>query len=335
MIRNLLLTCALIATFATVTYAQQKYQEVIQAIEHTTQKAIYNPRLLKQKFWTDFVAQLKADVAQGKIKTDADMRKAFARNRKNFPFSHYYLYKKTKESQRVQAGKVSKRKFLHLEEKSPQTAYLKIKSFSGTAAEIDQVFAQIFAKNYQNLIIDLRNNPGGTIEAGLQFATYMFPKEVNGGIFLTRRWYNKHEAPPAPKDYAKHPYFSKMNFKVIQQYMLQKEAFTLKLVPAKQTFKGKVYVLTNGGTGSTCEPLVYGFKQYKFATLVGETTTGAMLSGYPIDLPHNFVLFLPVGDYYTADGKHIDMVGVAPHVKVASDKALNKALELIRNRQEK
>jgi C-terminal processing protease CtpA/Prc len=74
---------------------------------------------------------------------------------------------------------------------------------------------------------------------------------------------------------------------------------------------------------------VYGLKQHKFATLVGETTAGAMLSGFPIDLPHGFALFLPVGDYYTADGKRIDMVGVSPNIKVNQAQALEKALELI------
>ncbi len=335
MTRNLLLTCVLTLTISAMTYAQQKYQEVVQAIEQVTQKAIYNPRLLKQKFWGEFIAHLKADIAQGKIKTDEDMRKAFLRYRKNFPFTHYYLFKKTADIKRVQAGNVSKRKYLYLEEKSPKTVYLQVKSFDGTTAEVDEVFARIFAKNYQNLIIDMRNNTGGTIEAGLQLATYLFPKEVGGGIFLTRRWYNKHATPPATTDYAKYPSFSKTNFRVIQQYMLQKEAFTLKLIPAKQTFKGKVYVLTNGSTGSACEPLVYGLKQHKFATLVGETTTGGMLSGYPIDLPHGFALFLPVGDYYTADGKRIDMVGVSPNVRVNEAKALEKALELIRNKQGK
>lgn len=335
--KSIILTYTLCLSLTLSAWAQdkniQKYQEVLATIEQATQKGIYNPRLLKGDYWKVFLKNLKEDISQGKIKTDKDMIRAFFKHRKNFPFTHYSLYKKSKRSEANRAGKVSKQKFMFLEEKSPQTAYLKVKSFDGTATEVDEVFAKIFAKGYQNLIIDLRGNTGGTVESGLQLASYLFPKEVDGGIFLTRRWYAQNTNPPAAKDYSKYPYFSKANFKLMLKYYQTEAAFNLKLIPNKRIYKGKIYVLTNGGTGSTCEPLVYGLKRYKLATIVGGTTTGGMLSGYGFNIAHNFVLFLPMADYYTPEGTRIDMVGVKPNIEVLGKNALKHVMKMIEKKQ--
>lgn len=335
--KSIILTYTLFLSLTLSTWAQdkniQKYQEVLASIEQATQKGIYNPRLLKGKYWKTFLTNLKADIAQGKIKTDKDMMQAFIKHRKNFPFTHYYIYKKSKRSEESRAGKVSKQKLMYLKEKSPQTAYLRVKSFNGTATEVDDIFDKIFAKKYQNLIIDLRGTPGGTVESGLQLASYLFPKEVDGGIFLTRRWYAQNANPPAAKDYSKYPYFSKASFKLMLKYYQTKAAFNLKLIPNKRIYKGKIYVLTNDGTGSTCEPIVWGLKKNKLATIVGGTTAGAMLSGYGFNIAHNFVLFLPMADYYTPEGTRIDMVGVEPDIKVLGKDAFKRAVSLIEKKQ--
>ena len=99
--------------------------------------------------------------------------------------------------------------------------------------------------------------------------------------------------------------------------------------PSNPVFTGKLYILTNGNTASTCEPIAYALKSTKKATIIGERTRGAMLSASPFVVSGKYLLMLPVGDFYTHDGVRLDKAGVAPDVEVKSADALTKALELI------
>src|SRR5690606_12524647 len=87
-------------------------------------------------------------------------------------------------------------KYVFLVEKSPETVYMKITSFSGTATEMDSIFKIINQKNYKNLIVDFRNNAGGSVEAGMAFTTSVVDSAFYGGVFLTQKWFNQHKQPP-------------------------------------------------------------------------------------------------------------------------------------------
>ena len=60
---------------------------------------------------------------------------------------------------------------------------------------------------------------------------------------------------------------------------------------------------------------------------MGGRTAGAMLNGEKFEVGNGFTLFIPTADYYTSDGKRIDQIGVAPHIK--SKEALEYVLEEI------
>ena len=94
-------------------------------------------------------------------------------------------------------------------------------------------------------------------------------------------------------------------------------------------FTGNLYVLTNGNTASTCEPIVYALKNSKKATIIGEKTRGGMLAASPFVVSGKYLLMIPIADFYTYDGVRLDRVGVNPDIPVKSDDALNKALEII------
>jgi C-terminal processing protease CtpA/Prc len=123
--------------------------------------------------------------------------------------------------------------------------------------------------------------------------------------------------------------FSEASFELIIKGIHTTDGLCLVVYPEKKPFPGKIYVLTNGNTGSTCEPLVYGLKHSKRATIVGEKTYGGMLNGEQFNITKNFRLWVPTADYYTSDGKKIDRIGVAPDVVCKSDEALEKTLVLI------
>ncbi len=247
----------------------------------------------------------------------------------SFRFLHYALMKSIEENK----GKENKQQksYLTLEEKNDKTAYLKITSFAGAAQEVDSIFNIIKQKNYQNLIVDLRNNVGGSVEAGMAFATNIIDKETFGGVFLTQKWFNNNKELPTPDDYKNLPHFTEANYDLIIEGIHQTEGLCLKIIPKKQVYQGKLYVLTNHKTASTCEPIVYELKKQNRAIIIGETTAGSMLNGEMFDLVNGFKMFIPTADYYSSDGYRIDQNGVKPNVETKSDDVLNRAINLIQN----
>ena len=182
---------------------------------------------------------------------------------------------------------------------------------------------------YSNLIVDLRNNPGGSVPAGMAFATNVADTTFYGGVFLTQRYFEDHQSPPNVEEYTGFPHFTAANYDLLMEGIHNTKGVCLKIIPQQQTYNGKMYILTNGNTASTCEPIVYAFKHRKRAIVVGETTAGAMLTGEEFDLGNGFKLFLPTADYYAADGYRIDQKGVTPDIEVKQEEALEYVLNMI------
>lgn len=86
-------------------------------------------------------------------------------------------------------------------------------------------------------------------------------------------------------------------------------------------------VLTDRRTASSSEALVYGIKLHGLATVVGERTSGVMLSGEQFPIGDGWMVMLPTADFYAADGYRIDGAGVEPDVHAPPREALARALE--------
>lgn len=290
-----------------------------------TEQRIYNKDVLRTKEWKDFVKEMKG--VSGQVQDDLEMIFAFFYCAGKLPLSHYALLQMPDETaaDKDQHPEVSAKQ-VTLEEKSGETAYMKIASFSGTAAEMDSTFALILRKGYKNLVVDLRNNPGGSVEAGMAFAAYLADSSFYGGIFLTQQYFNKHKTLPTTAEYSEFPHFSAANFDLIIEGIHNTEGLCLKVIPKENVYKGALFILTNGKTASTCEPIVYGFKQQKRGRIIGTRTAGAMLNGEIFPLQKDFKMVIPTADYYTADGYRIDQQGVLPDIEVKQD-----ALEYVLN----
>ncbi|MDN5782315.1 MAG: S41 family peptidase [Luteimonas sp.] len=92
-----------------------------------------------------------------------------------------------------------------------------------------------------------------------------------------------------------------------------------------------LFVVIDAHTGSAAESFAYTLQQAGRATIVGEDSGGAANPGGPIKTPGGLVVFVPTGSPVNPFSHgNWEGVGVQPDVRVASDKALDVALDLAR-----
>jgi hypothetical protein len=301
------------------------YSKITQKAIGIAKENIYSKALLQSKDWKSFEQNIRETSL--KMKDDLELVFAFYYYAGKLPVSHFSLLRLPAKDPGGEEDKPSKQ--ISLEEKSPETVYMKITSFAGTREEMDSAFKIIIGKHYRNLIVDLRDNPGGSIEAGMSFATHIADTAYYGGVFLTQKWYVTHSAIPSANDYNKLPVFTESNFDLLIEGIHKQEGLCLRVIPAKDRYKGRLFLLTNGSTASTCEPIIYGLKQLKRATIVGEKTAGAMLNGEFFAIEDGFSVIIPTAEYYASDGYRIDQQGVKPDIEVKEKEALNYVLNTV------
>ncbi|MDR2979952.1 MAG: hypothetical protein LBV02_05895 [Bacteroidales bacterium] len=301
----------------------ENYPDLFKATAKLTEDKIFNKEILQTKKWKAFVKDMTKVSAN--VQDDLEMIFAFFYYARKLPISHYALMKIPVSENNNTINADSKPVFL--EEKSPPTAYVKIASFNGTATEMDSIFQIIIARDYKNLIVDLRDNPGGSVEAGMAFATSVADSTFYGGVFLTQKWFNKHNQPPTMESYPTFSHFTDASFDLIIEGIHNTDVLCLKIIPKPTVYKGNLFILTNHNTASTCEPIVYGLKQQKRAIIVGEITAGVMLNGEMFDVDKGFKMFIPTADYYTSDGFKIDQNGVKPNIETKQEEALYYVLK--------
>ena len=298
------------------------YPAIIDSALALTQNKLYDPAILNTTGWKDFSREMKR-ISNTATDDAAFIMAFFYYSHQSLPFTHYALYRSMDTTDKKDLGS---EKCVQLTAKSPHSLYMHITSFSGSAEEMDSAFAQIAQQGYDTLIVDLRDNSGGTVEAGMAFIRHLIPDTTYGGIFLTQKYFAHHTAPPKTTEYKDFPHFSKANFDLIIKGISDYPGICLIGYPQSPVYKGRTYILTNGNTASTCEPIVYVLKSNHLATIVGGQTAGAMLNGELYPIKDGFTLVVPTATYYTADGFKIDKTGVSPDIKVKADSALDYVL---------
>ena len=288
----------------------------------TIEENIYSREALQSKEWRKF--QKEMEELCNTVEDDIELFLGFNILTQSLPFTHLNLLI-SEETVDAEEGE-STQKTVVFEEKNEATAYLLIKNFSSSKEELAAILPEIVAnQNYKNLIIDLRNNPGGGIDAAFEFAKHITNTDMEVGYFVTNKLqYSGYE----PQLFATLPELQPKSTKAFTDEL--RTTSGVKLIfkkPANPVFTGNIYVLTNGNTGSTCEPIVYALKKSQRAQIIGEKTYGGMLAGCPFDVSGKYRIMLPIADFYTADGVRLDRVGVEPDIE--SDDALLKAMEII------
>ncbi len=232
---------------ADIAYPLNDYGKIIAEAIDTSQTKIYNRDILETKKWKQFAETITEKSSD--FKDDIELVFAFYYFVRKLPISHFAL---TRISEQNEDQDTVPKKYLKLTQISESTALLKITSFSGTATEVDSVFSIIDRKGYENLIVDLRDNPGGSVEAGMAFARNVVDTTMIGGIFLTQKWFNHHSNIPTESEYNQFPVFSDANYDLIIEGIHREKGLVLKVYPTKDNYKGKLFIITNNNTASTC-----------------------------------------------------------------------------------
>ncbi len=189
--------------------------------------------------------------------------------------------------------------------------YVEITNFSErTHEELINALANLERLGQRALIIDLRNNPGGTLNAALQVANEFVSQAPL--LYLE------------DKDGNRTPFDS---------------------VPMKKQPARPIVVLINGGSASASEIVAGALQDNGLAVLVGTTTFGKGLVQSLYPLRDGSALTVTEQGYLTSGGKDINGVGIEPDIVVEVtleeeeaiylgeaeyDPQLEKALEVLR-----
>ena len=160
-----------------------------------------------------------------------------------------------------------------------------------TKAAIDQAMA--FLRGGDAIVIDLRDNGGGSPEAVRYLASYFVPA---GTTLVT--FYLKQNAPTRS---------------------------IAEAVPGGPIAGKPVYVLTSGHTASAAEEFASHVAGFGFGKLVGETTTGAAYRNDLYPVAGAYVLSLSIGRPELPKGGNWEGTGVKPAIATAYDRALAAA----------
>ena len=211
-----------------------------------------------------------------------------------------------------------------------KTAILTVNTMMGvdTKERIFEAYREISKNETKSLIIDLRNNRGGTF-AGIPLVCHVLTDSIDAGIFVSRKWWENNKKEPKLEDVQDlKPWqgWSLMSFWTdVQKVPLTRIQFT----PMHPHFGGKVYVLTSKKSASATEFTVDAFAHEENVTIIGESTAGEMLSQKMFDLPHGFQLSLPIAEYYSTRIGRIEGKGVKPDIAIDQSVAIDLAISLI------
>ncbi|MFH2054976.1 MAG: S41 family peptidase [bacterium] len=199
----------------------------------------------------------------------------------------------------IENGRRANWNFEKLEHLPGNVGYMKFNQFAdaeyagGTA-----IAALSFLAYVDALIIDLRENGGGSPSMIQLISSYFFDESVHLNSF-----YIRHED-------------------TVKQF------WTQSFVEGPRMADVDIYVLTSSYTFSGAEEFSYNMKNLKRGTIIGETTGGG---AHPVSthvFPKlNFGVRVPFGRAINPiSGTNWEGVGVEPDIKVPADQALDRAL---------
>lgn len=181
--------------------------------------------------------------------------------------------------------------------------YLKMTGFTGAGLSGPTLPAAMeFLSGTDALIIDLRENSGGSPSMVALLASYFFDGTVP--VHLNDLEFRK---------------------KGTREYALT-QWWILPYVPGPRYVDKEVYILTSHETPSAAEGFSYDLQTLRRATVVGEVTWGGANPGDIIRLGDHFQVFMPTGRAINPITKtNWESVGVKPDIEVRQEEALKAA----------
>jgi hypothetical protein len=306
-------------------YSQNNYNQLYKSIFEKTDSNIFNSNYLKTLSFRK--AKKELENVSHKIRDDYEFYYSFYLSTtiaRQLNFTHFYLKTNTSSS---------KTPSIVLREINSNTCVLDIDGFQGDRLKIDSLINKIQSKNYQNLIIDLRNNGGGTFETASSLGNFISTKPIIAGLFPNRNWYDKTKSYPTIADTNEFTSFNNGTLEQFFEIANTKSGVYIETIPNDKPFKGNLYLLVNNQTASTAEVVTMAFKEYKLGTIVGTKTSGALLSMKWFKLNDLFEIGIPTNDFVSVHGFRVDKKGIEPDIKTGSKDALNHTLELIKQKE--
>ena len=166
----------------------------------------------------------------------------------------------------------------------PGYGYLRITGFSETTADdVNHAIARLKRDNpagIKGLVLDLRNNPGGVLEAGVAVADAF----LNEGVIVTADG----RTPDA--------------------------RFRMDATPGDVIDGAPLVVLVNGGSASASEIVAGALKDHGRAELIGHKTYGKGSVQTVMPLSHGGAVKLTTSRYFTPSGASIHGKGIVPDI---------------------
>ena len=178
-----------------------------------------------------------------------------------------------------------------------------------TADQFHDALEDLKSQGMEQLVIDLRDNPGGSLDTVIQMLDEILPEGLL--VYTEDKYGNREEATSDAEHYLSLP----------------------------------MAVLVNANSASASEIFAGAVKDYHWATLVGTTTYGKGIVQRIFDLGDGTAAKITISKYYTPAGNNIHGIGIEPDVEVEipteayddgvvtedEDAQLQKALELLRS----
>ena len=188
----------------------------------------------------------------------------------------------------------------------PGFGYVKITHFSETTTpDLEAAIAKLKKESggaLRGLVLDLRNNPGGVLEAAIGVSDVF----LDGGLIVTANG----RAADAK--------------------------FSMDARPGDDLGGAPLIVLVNGGSASASEIVAGALQDHHRARLVGSQTYGKGSVQTVMALSDGHAIKLTTSRYFTPSGTSIHQRGIKPDVAVddtkdEDDRALHVALDLLRD----
>lgn len=204
-----------------------------------------------------------------------------------------------------------------------KTGYVAVSEFDLiTVEQFKTAVDELTAEGMKQLVIDLRNNPGGILDSAVAMVDYLIPDDM-------------------------------ADFK-------KGEGKSLIVYTADRNEKGEIYtasdghevdmpmaILVNGDSASASEVFTGAMKDYRRAVVVGTTSYGKGIVQNLIPLGDGSAIKLTTAHYYTPSGFDLHEKGITPDVEVLldeqlrtqavirpeEDNQLKKAVEVLNNGQ--
>lgn len=180
-------------------------------------------------------------------------------------------------------------------------------SFSAQSPDLFRKALREFVKSGSNmLLLDLRGNPGGYLEAAIDTASWFLP----AGDVIVSEDYGTKQSPVV---------FRSKGYNIFSKNL-------------------KFVILVDGGSASASEIMAGALQQHKVAKLVGQKTFGKGSVQELVDITPKTSLKVTIARWLTPDGTSISETGIVPDVLVEItkddkgtpvDTQKNKAIELL------